>query len=391
MLTVKKNNVDKWELLLRVLSDELSEDDLIFQSWLQESQENAALYQSLRRGYADDDVKLDKDKMYHNMAEILSFNHHTVPLIRNRWFLGVATVAVLLITGLTCYLTMYRAKPTDTATVERQEVNVFEPGSKKAYLVSSNGESIDLSESFEIVKEDGTVISNDPQGIVSVNKNATEVQRVENHTLYVPRGGEYTLVLADGSKVHLNSETTLVFPSRFEGDTRDVELTGEAYFEVKKHAMPFIVHTAEMQIEVFGTSFNVNAYRNNALTSATLVEGVVRIRAPDMAESIPVQPGENVSIDRVSNEISIKKVDTAIYTAWVKGEFIFRNSPLEDILAQLSRWYDFTVEYENPSIRKMKFTGSAEKARTLDYLLDMIKTVTDVKYRYDNGVIVLYK
>jgi len=391
MLTIRKTSDDKWELLLRVLSEEIPESNPVFQSWLQEDKENMELYQSIKGGKPADEVIPDKDKIFDNIAEILSFNQKAVPFFRKRRFIHVAAVILLIFSGFASYLIISREmQPARISENQAGEIR-FDPGSKKAYLLSSSGETIDLSESFEIVKEDGTVISNDPQGTVSINEKEAETLNVENHTLYVPKGGAYALVLADGSKVYLNSETKLIFPARFSDSIRKVELIGEAYFEIVENEKPFVVHTAYMQVEVFGTSFVVNAYQDNTYTSATLVEGHVQIQTPDTSSPILLKQGENINMDNISNEISIKEVDPSIYTAWVRGEFIFRNYPLNDILTQLSRWYDFTVTYEDPAIRTMMFTGSAEKSRSLDYLFDMITSVTDIKYRKENGNIVLYK
>lgn len=267
----------------------------------------------------------------------------------------------------------------------------LEHGSTNAYLQSSRGQSIDLSETFQIEKEDGAIISNDTLGIVSFEKNNSDVKEIESHTIYVPKGGEYELILADGSRVHLNSETHLTFPSYFDGDRRQVELTGEAFFEIKKSSRPFIVQTASMHIEVLGTTFNVSAYQDELFTNTTLVEGSVRVYTQNEDSSFSLKPGDNLHMDKVSNDVFIQKVNTDIYTAWVKGEFMFRNQPLNDIFTQLARWYDFTIEYEDPAIRDMKFTGSAEKVRSLDYLLTLIGSVTNLKYRQNGNHIIMYK
>ena len=274
---------------------------------------------------------------------------------------------------------------------EKAEKNIFDPGSKKAYLLSMKGEKIDLSESFEVEKEDGSVISNKSEGVISFQKATSVKEKIEQQTIYVPKSGEYELILADGSKVFLNSESQLTFPSYFEGDVRRVELTGEAYFEVKKDGKPFIIQTPDLSIEVLGTSFNVNAYRTNSYVNATLVEGSIRIQLPERQESFLLQPDHNFRLDKSSDEISVQQVDTDIYTAWVKGEFVFRNQPLAEIFAQLERWYDFKIIYENPDIGKMRFTGSAEKAKSLNYLLNLVQSVTDIQYKSEGDKIILYK
>lgn len=391
MLTIKKNNTDnKWKLLMRVLSEELSENDPVFQTWLNEEEENVKLYQSLKTGVSDDDFILDKDRIYDQIADMLSFSTPKIPFYRKKWFSYVAAIFVVCISGLSLFLVMNKGEGQDIVA-GMEEIDIFSPGTKKAYLYSSSGESIDLSESFEMKKEDGMVISNNAKGVVSIQAKKEEVKKVENQTIYVPKGGEYTLILADGSTVYLNSETTLSFPSLFEGDERVVELTGEAYFEVEVDEKPFIVQTTDLQIKVLGTSFNVNAYEDNAFTAATLVEGGIQVYGTGIPDTISLEPGNNMNFDKESQEILVKNVDTSVYTAWMRGEFIFRKHPLGDILNQLSRWYDFNVRYEDLSIRNLTFTGSAEKARTLDYLLGLIESVTDIKYKHENGTIILYK
>jgi ferric-dicitrate binding protein FerR (iron transport regulator) len=267
--------------------------------------------------------------------------------------------------------------------------DIFEPGSKKAYLLLAGTEVIDLSEPFEISREDGTLISNNRE-LVSFKNEKPLKKPATQHTLHVPKGGEYELLLSDGSKVYINAESQLSFPSHFNGDTRHVELIGEAFFEVKKDTKPFIVETADIKIEVFGTSFNVNAYRNNPYVNATLVDGSIKVDLVGSPASFTLTPKDNFSLDKLSHKLSIEPVNTDIYTAWIRGEFVFRNQALADIFSQLERWYDFTILYENPAIQSIRFTGSAEKARPLDYLLNQIQSVTDIRYRSEGEQIILY-
>ncbi|MDR0430280.1 MAG: DUF4974 domain-containing protein [Tannerellaceae bacterium] len=390
MLKVSRNDFNKWELLSRVLSEDISEDDVVFQSWLQESDENKELYKLLK-GEVKEACGLDKDKVYGNLSEILLFNRKKHSVKMKQWF-GYVALAFLLITSIAIvYDRMYGDSETGQSVTGQHSKNLFEPGTKKAYLLSSKGESIDLTGTFLIKKEDGIIISNDIQGVVSFERSDQNIKDVEYHTIFVPKGGEYELLLADGSKVFLNSETSMTFPSYFGGDKREVELTGEAFFEIEKNSKPFIVKTINMSIEVTGTSFNVSAYSEDLYANTTLMDGSVSVYAGDKQNLYYLDPGYNLCMNKTSREISVQKVDTDIYTAWVRGIFMFRNQPLHEILSQLSRWYDFTVEYDDPSIRNMKFTGSAEKARNLDYLLTLIESVTDIKYRNEENKIIMYK
>jgi ferric-dicitrate binding protein FerR (iron transport regulator) len=182
----------------------------------------------------------------------------------------------------------------------------------------------------------------------------------------------------------------LTFPSSFEGESRQVELKGEAYFEVKKSDKQFLIKTSDLTVEVLGTMFNINAYETSSYVNTTLVEGNVRVHLPGSQKVFQLKPEQNLRFDKESNEVSIQLVNTDYYTAWVKGEFMFRNQPLPEIFTQLERWYDFKIVYENKEIRKMRFTGSAEKAKQLSYLLDLITDVTNIKYRYEGEKIILY-
>lgn len=387
-MKIEKNIFDKWELLLKVLSEEIAENDSHFQYWLSEDTENEELYRSLKEGTQNKEL-FDKDQVFNTISNKLSLHtERKRTLYQKKWFkYTVSSVAVvaLFIFALNYFTLQEKAIP------ERIEKSIFDPGSKKAYLLSMEGKKIDLSESFEVKKEDGTVISNKSEGIISFEKTASVKKKTEQQTIYVPKSGEYELLLADGSRVFLNSESQLTFPSYFEGDTRRVELTGEAYFEIKKDGKPFIIQTPDLDIEVLGTSFNINAYQANPYVNATLVEGSIRIRLSEEQEPLLLQPDYNFRLDKSSNEISVQLVNTDIYTAWVKGEFMFRNQSLADIFAQLERWYDFKIIYENPDIAKMRFTGSAEKVRPLNYLLNQIQAVTDIQYKSEGDKIILYQ
>jgi ferric-dicitrate binding protein FerR (iron transport regulator) len=377
--------MDKWELLLKVLSDEIPENGLQFQRWLDEDAENETLYRSLKEGEQSGEL-FDKDAVFNAISGKLCLNTEKK---RKNWLIYVVSAAAVVALGIIITLDHFAVPANGTS--EKAEKNIFNPGSKKAYLLSTKGEMTDLSESFEMQKEDGTIISNDSQGVVSFQNTKTVKKAIERQTIYVPKSGEYELVLSDGSRVFLNSESQLTFPSSFEEDARRVELSGEAYFEVKKDGKPFIIQTPDLAVEVLGTSFNLNAYQTNTYVNATLVEGSIRIHLPEDRETFLLNPENNFRLNKLSDEISVQQVNTDMYTAWVKGKFVFRNQPLTEIFAQLERWYDFTIVYESPEIGKMRFTGSAEKARPLNYLLDQIQMITDIQYKPEKDKIILFK
>jgi ferric-dicitrate binding protein FerR (iron transport regulator) len=325
-LKIGKNNFHKWRMLLKVLNKELPEDDPVFQHWLREDVENAKLYRVLKGDVKEGNIIFDRDKVFSNLSEILRFK-----------------------------------------TLKKV------PLYKKTWFLYIAAFLVILS-----------------VGLFGYEQSKSEKKKTAYHTLDIPKGGEYKLLLPDGSKVYLNSETQLIFPDYFKEDVREVELIGEAYFEVKKNSTPFVVKTKDMQIRVSGTSFNVNAYQDVETVSATLVEGSIEVTIPTHSETFLIKPAYNFSVNKSSNEISVEKVNTDIYTSWIKGELVFRNQPLPDIFSKLVRWYDFTVVFEDPAIKTMRFTGSAMKEKPLDYLLNQIQSVTDIKYRNEGSEIILY-
>ncbi len=390
MLIIGKNNYHKWRLLLKVLNEELAEDDPAFQHWLAEDVENKKLYQVLKGRAKDKSIAINKDRVFNNLSNILGLKvHRAIPFYRKKWFSYVASFIIIALVGIGGY-SLQKNNPSVQISETGSLTKVTDQDTKKAFLLSSQGETIDLSETFEIKKKDGTLISNTSEGVISFEQSKSDKKKVEYHTLDIPRGGEYELLLPDGSKVYLNSETQLVFPNYFEGDSRQVVLTGEAYFEVKKDTKPFVVQTEDMKIIVLGTSFNVNAYRDIESINTTLVEGNIEVNIASNSKTFRIQPENDFSFNKTSNEIAIKKVNTDIHTAWLKGELVFRNRPLDEIFSKLKRWYNFTIEYEDPAIKTMRFTGSAQKVKPLDYFLNQIQSITDINYRNEGNKIILY-
>lgn len=392
MLKVVKNDYEKWELLLRVLTGELAEDSPIFQSWLAQSEENKELYQSLKDQNNNENLMFDLDRMYKNIAESLSFaseEKEKISLAQKipQWMKFASAIAILLISASVFF---WINKPDRINVTQIDNTEIIEPGGKKARLILADGKAIDLTNDFNIEKQDGTIIVNESEGGLSYERKSDKI-KPEYHTIEVPIGGEYQLRLDDGTKVYLNSGTRLRYPSYFEGKDRNVELEGEAYFEVTKNEKPFIVHTSNLDIKVLGTSFNISAYEEDSQVNATLVNGKVQVMTKHNTSVYDLTPGYNLNYQKKSKAVVTQKVDVEFYTAWVRGEFIFKNQNLEDILTQLSRWYDFSVEYQDQSLRNMKFTGGAEKKRSINYMLKQIEVVTNIKFKEDGKRIIIYK
>lgn len=297
-----------------------------------------------------------------------------------RW-LNVAAILTLFIGIGICFLIH---KPNKELQVVEASI---QPGKNMAVLKLSDGRKVVLTDMVSVQEEDGTLIRNEQ----SKQLDYSNVKGVEGKTLMntveVPLGGEYQLVLSDGTKVWLNSGTELSYPVSFAGKNREVTLTGEAYFEVTKTGLPFIVKTTDINIRVLGTKFNVSAYADDAQTVSTLVTGSVAVQNNHSNQEYLLKPGNSAFYNSLNPEVEIRNTDTDLYTAWIKGEFRFVNMRLEDILMKLNRWYNCSMIYEKEDIKNLRFSGAAEKDRPIGYILKMIETVTDVKFEINGNII----
>ncbi len=205
------------------------------------------------------------------------------------------------------------------------------------------------------------------------------------NTLTVPPKMDYKLLLSDGTEVWLNATSKLRFPFSFPGNKREVYLDGEAFFQVAKDdSKPFIVHTEQTDIQVLGTSFNVNAY-NDGITKTALVSGTV-IASADGKE-VRLRPGQE-AVYKTDKGYDVRSFDESEVLAWMKGVYVFHNTSLLEIARVIERWYGVQVVFDNKELSGKRFTGGLEKLQRLDYFLETLELIGDVHYRYDEkGVI----
>ncbi len=197
-----------------------------------------------------------------------------------------------------------------------------------------------------------------------------------------PYGARTSFTLPDGSKVWLNSGSTLTFPHQF-ADNRPVSLTGEAFFEVKKGENPFIVSTKYGDVEVLGTSFNVSAFDEEQFQT-TLVSGLVKVKGSKDGEELRLTPGYQAS--ETKNKLKIRKVDTRLFTSWKDGKLIFENEYLPNVVRRLERWYNIHIDLDDdPRLRKIHFTGTIEM-ESFPEVLELLKTTSSINYTYNESI-----
>lgn len=303
--------------------------------------------------------------------------------IRRRLYQLTAAAAILICVLAATWLLNKNNQPNKSDS-RHQTAAVFLPGGNKATLTLSDGSTVILdSSSQNITDANGVRIINLQQGQLSYQNQPakTNTQEIAYNVLTTPRGGQYQVILPDGTKVWMNAESSLRYPVQFHGNNRSVTLSGEAYFETAADpAKPFFVNiNNKAEVEVLGTSFNINAYTNEPNIAATLVTGKIKttnrsgIRHP--ASEI-LLPAHQAIIS--ANEIKVEKADMDKALAWKNGLFNFENADVQTVMKQLERWYNIDVVYEK-EIPRIYFVGKMSRNMTLDGVL---KTLEDSEVRF---------
>ena len=278
---------------------------------------------------------------------------------------------------------------------EEQELakSVMQPGTSKAILMMADGKEVVLEQgqNLNILLNERVRVATSSQGIV-YEEHGKGMVTEEYNKLTTPVGGEYSLVLSDGTKVFLNADSELKYPVEFSDGKRIVDLKGEAYFEVHKDSLrPFIVRMNGAEVTVLGTSFNVNTYGDDGQIYTTLVNGSVRVASMKNKQEEMLKPGMQSVMNVQSGLLTVREVDVEPYVAWREGRFVFRAMTLDLIMRQLQRWYDFEVFYQNSELKDYEFRGVIKRDMDLDKVLSVIKATTNVDFEVKGKVITIIK
>lgn len=308
-----------------------------------------------------------------------------LPLYKKPLFrYAIAASVMLFITFATVF---------NNKTQEIQPVvvaNTIETGTDKATLTLEDGSTVVLEKGKVYTNKN---VNSSGKELVYTNSKTSSKKTAYNY-LTIPRGGQFAITLADGTKVWLNSETQLKFPVHFvAGKTRSVELVyGEAYFEVSPstnhNGAGFTVLQKNQQVHVLGTEFNIKAYKDDSNIATTLVEGKVEMQFGAVKQKLI--PNQKASLDLNTNKVKIAKVDVYSEICWKDGIFSFEDKPLGEIMKVLSRWYDIQVVFENESVKKEQFNGVLIKDRNIEDILKSIKNTGIInKYEFKNKTLIL--
>lgn len=313
----------------------------------------------------------------------------------NTWQRLAVAASILLLLSAGGWFWLNRTPPSDLAKTEKKTINAGDilPGGNKALLTLDDGSTIMLdSTSNGIVAQQGgaTVLKrSNGQLAYDVLKNGSE--KLVYNSLSTPRGGQYQLVLPDGSKVWLNSGSTIRYPTNFTGKERRIELSGEAYFEVVKNAaMPFKVYVnGKSEVEVLGTHFNINAYVDEPSINTTLLEGSVRVTGLETHNTRLIVPGEQAQLTAKGKIDLNKTVNIEQVMAWKNGIFNFDDADLPTVLRQLSRWYDIDIVYEG-AVPQREFGGKMQRDLNLSQILRILEK-NNVHYKTEKRKLIIMK
>jgi len=386
-------NID-FELIWKKIHNQTTEEEeILLQKWLDLDDSHRKYFRDALRYYTNGTQFVNSPN---ELKKALKKIHRKAGI--NISSKGSRIIFITSITGIAAsilFFIYFQFNKTDNIEVIKVEKHVqsIVPGSNKAVLILADGSEHDLtSGNNSIITTEGTEIKNSGNKLEYLTKNGVSAE-IKYNTLKIPRGGEYFLIMADSTKVWLNSETTLRFPVQFAADVRRVELIGEAYFEVtRKNDVPFIVSSGNQQIRVLGTQFNISSYPENPVIFTTLVEGSVEVSLegnPD--EKISLKPSEQSYIIKSENHIQKRNVDVNQYIAWKDGRFVFRDQMLGDIMETLSKWYDVQVTFSDEELKNLRFTGNLERHADFSDILGKIERTNEVKFEITNNLITINK
>lgn len=352
------------------------------EDWLEEGEANRRFYEKIKsRAYWGSG--LEEYTKYNSREDWKKLSGRVKNRRKNVFLrlLPYAAVAVLAV-GI-AGVVKYKKEVSDSRPVAQAEP--IAPGASKARLILADGRNIELeTEGDSLCRQlQGENFVNDGKELAYAG-NALQ-QDIQEHTLQIPRGGEYKLVLADGTRVWLNAESELTYPNAFPGDSRQVKLKGEAYFEVAKNPdQPFRVMIGDMEVKVLGTSFNVSAYPE-AKRQTTLVEGKVAIAWN--RQQVEIAPGQQAT--ETSGGLEVKRVKVANYVGWKERRFIYEDKLLGEVLEDLERWYDVEMFIVNNEIRNLHLTANLPKYENMDKVLEIIEYAACVKFGVKGRTVVV--
>jgi len=302
---------------------------------------------------------------------------------------GIAAAAAVLLIAMTAVFFYLNQKDNVAVSLAKHDVN---PGKNKALLTLADGRKISLSDALngEVAKQAGVLISKNEKGQLIYQASGSEAGSGQHqyNTIEAPKGGQWQVILPDGSKVFLNALSSLKYPVSFSKRERRVELKGEAYFEISHNKnLPFRVIAQGQTVEVLGTHFNIMAYNDEPILKTTLLTGSVRVATA--SESLILKPGEQSQFSGDKMKV-VQNADLEDVMAWKNGYFKFDEN-LADVMAKVSRWYDVEVNYQLQPDPVFKYKGEISRNKNLSEILNMLEYTGNVHFKIEGRRVIVTK
>lgn len=384
------------QLIYRQRSGELSEQEQeTLNTWLAASEQNRRLFaelsseqlEAITRSEADQEsLQASIERVY--LATGIKPGPANIYMSKWKTWRWAAAVLVLAIAGAWGLRLVKENKQPPLAAVHTADVA---PGSRKATLQLGNGSTIVLDDAQNgvIANQGKTVIKKSANGQLVYDASAAVATEITYNTIATPNGGEYEVILPDGSHVWLNAASSIRFPAAFTGNTRQVEINGEAYLEIVKNAKaPFIVVSGKHSVEVLGTAFNIHSYPKEENIATTLIKGSIRIAAGKNTKVL--QPGQQSLVSRNAGDIRLAaEVNMEEVLAWRNGKFIFDDTNMKTVVSQLERWYDVSIDYTG--MEDYRFNGEISRNVSLSKVLKMMELTSNIHYKINDRNIYMTK
>jgi len=387
------------ELFEKFLGEKMTPQEIRqLQELIQDERNTEVLDNLLKTAYSNTSLSVkgdyDLDEMLKELKSKAGYEEKTTGrttrmnrLNRTGWWMVAASVVI--VSGISAYFLLFSRPQQQVIAVKPQNLtDTILPGSNKAVLTLANGSTILLDDAQKgiLAKQGNTEIIKSDNGKLAYHSESTAGIEIVYNTLTTPRGGQYEIILPDGTKAWLNAQTSLKFPTVFSGKAREVELTGEAYFEVTKNKnAPFVVLSKQTRVTVLGTHFNINSYSDEKNTLTTLLEGSVKVSS-DAGDEL-LQPGQQAVYSTETNALSVRKVKAKQAIGWKNGVFEFDDTDLSAILRQISRWYDVDIVYV-PHGEEIKFGGVISRSLNLTDILRLLET-NEVHFKVEGRKIIV--
>lgn len=369
-----------WSLIKRSIKSRLTEEEQqALNCWLESSPGHRELYRNIQAFLTDtENFRPGEERI--SQFKAMYLQQLALAARRKKWHriyrqMRIAALFILPL-GVALFLLLHAGKQEETGFT-MAETGIL-PGTQKAFLVTNEGKTVSLENDVQSVEAVGGVMVKNDANVLIYSDSVVGAGNAENQ-LIVPKGGEYSIQLSDGTRVWLNSASELRYPVHFTGDCRKVYLKGEAYFQVAPDRQKaFIVVADQLQVKVYGTEFNINT-RVAKCVQTVLVNGSVSVRNGQMPEQ-KLLPNQMAEYNRITGKIAITEVDVDNYIGWKSGIYVFEDRTVEQIMDELSLWYDVDVFFMNNSARNSRFSGSLPRYREIDEMLSVIEKTSRVNF-----------